>query len=187
MTRCERQRRSMTAGLLPGLMALVACTRTPPAALDPVEPAAQHGAATSAELPSGAIERFSGRGQLRIVGRADSPVFVVELAQTAQERSQGLMYRRHLAQDAGMVFFMPDDKPQRFWMRNTLIPLDMIFVDSGWKVVGVVERVPPLTEQSRGVDAPSRYVVELASGQADRWHIGVGTHLELTPLPQATP
>jgi uncharacterized membrane protein (UPF0127 family) len=129
---------------------------------------------------------FSRRGEIRIAGRAGGPRFAVELAISDRERQQGLMYRRTLADDAGMLFDMNGDGIWHFYMRNTLISLDMIFVDRDWQVVGVVPRVPPLTETTRSVDTPSRYVLELGAGQAERHHITAGTRLLFAALPMAT-
>lgn len=135
-------------------------------------------------LPAGALPPLRGRGEVRI-GDSESPVFHVELAQTAEERTQGLMYRRHLAEDAGMVFDMERTGRWAFWMKNTLIPLDIIFLDAHWRVVCVVPKVPPLTMESRGCDADSRWVLELAGGLAERHQIAAGTPLRFRPLPNA--
>lgn len=128
---------------------------------------------------------FAQRGLVQIGGREGGPRFRVELAISDRERQQGLMYRRTLADDAGMLFDMGGDGIWRFYMRNTLISLDMIFIDRDWRVVGVVPRVPPLTETNRSVDTPSRYVLELAAGQAERHHIATGTRLQFEALPAA--
>ncbi len=161
----------------------LACTR-PPAPVqgemavdavhsDPVAPVA-----VDDGLPAGAIHQFSGGGEVRLDERAEAPVLLVEVARTPAEREQGLMYRRHLADGHGMLFFMPELRTWNFWMRNTLIPLDIIFVGEDWRVVGVAERAVPLTETGRGVPIPSRYVLELGAGQAEFLHIATGTHLQ---------
>lgn len=117
------------------------------------------------------------------MGDAETPIFHVEFARTAEERAQGLMYRQRLAEDAGMVFDMERSGRWAFWMKNTLIPLDMVFLDRGWRVVCVIAAVPPLTLESRGCDADSRWVLELASGVAARHHIVAGTALRWKQLP----
>ncbi len=151
--------------------------------------AAEHHAAAlpaSEALPAGALPPLPGRGEVR-VGDASTPLFRVELARTAEERAQGLMYRRHLAEDAGMVFDMERTGRWAFWMKNTLIPLDMVFLDRAWRVVCVIAEVPPLTLESRGCDVDSRWVLELASGVAARHQIAAGTALRWKPLPDAAP
>ncbi len=102
-------------------------------------------------------------------------VFQVEIAKTPQARAQGLMGRANLPPSQGMLFLFPKTEIQHFWMRNTLIPLDMVFIDEAFKVVGVVEKAEPLTEVARSVEKPSRYILEVNGGFAARYGIGVGT------------
>ena len=85
------------------------------------------------------------------------------------------MFRRTLAPDRGMIF--PYDPPQdvAFWMRNTLIPLDIIYLGDDRRVVGVVANAEPRTETLRSVGKPSRYVVEVAGGEAAAHGVGAGT------------
>ncbi len=114
-------------------------------------------------------------GTVTVAGR---PLrFAVEVALTERERTQGLMFRKRLGKGRGMVFFMPRDYDWSFYMRNTLIPLDMIFIDKAWRVVGVVANVPPLTETLRSVGRPSRYVLELDAHEARRNGLRAGTQL----------
>ena len=103
----------------------------------------------------------------------------LEIADDENERAKGLMFRRSLEENSGMLFIFQDDSVRSFWMKNTYIPLDMIFVDSNKKVVGILKNVPPLTEDPRSVGKPSRYVVELAAGETDRLGIGEGSVLEV--------
>jgi len=104
--------------------------------------------------------------------------FRVEVARTPPEHERGLMYRSHLDADAGMLFLF--DRPQAltFWMKNTLIPLDMLFIDSDRKIVGIVENAEPQTLTSRRVDAPAQYVLEIGGGLAARLGIRPGATVE---------
>lgn len=141
--------------------------------------------------PQDAVAKLRGRGEVRI-GDAETPVLRVELARTAEERAQGLMFRRHLADDAGMVFDMESTGDWSFWMKNTLIPLDMIFIDAQWRVVCVVANATPETLQSRGCGKPSRWVLELSAGNAARYGIAEATPLRWrllsdAPAARATP
>jgi uncharacterized membrane protein (UPF0127 family) len=102
-------------------------------------------------------------------------LFSVEVAASDEERSKGLMFRRELGSMKGMLFVFPSERQLSFWMKNTLIPLDMIFVSRDWRVVGVVANTVPLSEDSRGVETPSQYVFEFAGGTAARLGIGVGS------------
>ncbi|MGA2412580.1 MAG: DUF192 domain-containing protein [Candidatus Binataceae bacterium] len=88
----------------------------------------------------------------------------VEIAATQQERETGLMYRNHLGEDDGMIFLFANPQHLVFWMKNTEIPLDMIFADANGTVVGAVERAEPYSEQNVGVDGDSQYVLEVNGG-----------------------
>lgn len=111
-------------------------------------------------------ERNAETGQISFE-TANGPVsFDVELVNTPFERSRGMMCRREMLEDWGMLFFMDAQKVQRFWMKNTLISLDILFLDRDWRVVGIVEAAEPRTLDGRGVDEPSLYVLELAAGRA---------------------
>jgi uncharacterized membrane protein (UPF0127 family) len=90
--------------------------------------------------------------------------FHVELARSEPEREKGLMYREHLAPDAGMLFLFDRESVQTFWMKNTLIPLDMIFISADHKIVGIVHDAEPQTLNVRSVDDPSQYVLEIGAG-----------------------
>lgn len=99
----------------------------------------------------------------------------IELVDDRFEITRGLMCRRSMRPDWGMLFVMERTKVQSFWMLNTLIPLDMVFIDEGWTVVGVVEQAEPRTTTARTVGVPSRYVLELVGGAARRAGITRGT------------
>jgi hypothetical protein len=88
----------------------------------------------------------------------------VETARTQSQRQLGLMYRRELAPGRGMLFVFEAETPQAFTMRNTYIPLDMIFIGGDRRIKGIVENAPPLTAGPFKVDAPSRYVLEVTGG-----------------------
>ena len=104
--------------------------------------------------------------------------FHVELARTEPEREKGLMFREHLASDAGMLFLFERPSVQAFWMKNTLIPLDMVFIGADHAVVGVVANAQPLTLTPRGVGEPSQYVLEIGGGLAARLGIRAGERVD---------
>ena len=95
---------------------------------------------------------------------AESKPFSVEVVSTRAERSRGLMFRKEMSPDAGMLFVFERPAMHTFWMKNTFIPLDMVFLSEDRRVVGIIEDVPPLTETGRFVDADSSYVLEFLGG-----------------------
>jgi hypothetical protein len=104
-----------------------------------------------------------------------------EVAATDAQRQMGLMFRESMAEDEGMIFLFPTERHNAFWMHNTLIPLDMLFIDGDWKVVGIVENATPQTDDSRAVPKMSQYVLELNAGAAARHGLGEGTEVKFTP------
>ena len=117
------------------------------------------------------------RVSLRFVDADGHPSeqFSMEVAASVPSRMRGLMYRRALGSREGMIFLFPDTRVQSFWMKNTYIPLDMVFVAPDWRVVGVLENVPPLTEDSRSVGVPSQYVLEFSGGTVRALGVKEGT------------
>jgi uncharacterized membrane protein (UPF0127 family) len=93
-----------------------------------------------------------------------------EVCADEHARTRGLMWRRELAEGKGMLFLFPQEQWLNFWMRNTLIPLDMVFIDSKFEVAGIVENAAPQTLTGRGVGRPSKYVLEVPGG----WTAKVG-------------
>jgi uncharacterized membrane protein (UPF0127 family) len=94
------------------------------------------------------------------------PQVEIELAIEPAEQTRGLMFRRDLAPNAGMLFWGEQETVRRFWMRNTCIPLDMLFVAKDLVIVGILEQVPVLNEESRGVPCASAHVLEVNAGWA---------------------
>lgn len=98
----------------------------------------------------------------------------IEIAETPQATAQGLMYRRSMAERAGMLFIMPTQEVHTFYMRNTLIPLDLVFADSSLRIVHVAKGALPLDETLIPSVEPARYVVEVNAGFADRYGLTPG-------------
>jgi len=112
---------------------------------------------------------------LKITGR-DGKVndFKVEVAASAPTRATGLMNRKSLAAGRGMIFVFREPKEVMMWMKDTLIPLDMLFIDTAGEIMNIAENAKPMDETiipSRGLSA---YVLELAGGEAKRLHIAPG-------------
>ncbi|HVE87358.1 MAG TPA: DUF192 domain-containing protein, partial [Myxococcales bacterium] len=94
-------------------------------------------------------------------------------------------WRRELPDGKGMLFVFDQERVQTFWMKNTLIPLDLAFIDSGLRVVGVVENAQPRTLTGRSVGRPSRYVLEVPGGWAAKAGVREGTKVTLDlPAPR---
>ena len=156
------------------VIVLVACHRMPvPESSLPLTVPAPDAGMQVASLPDTTAVFTTASG-----GRVS---FRVEVADTPETRARGLMFRRSLALDRGMVFVFPVDDVHTFYMKNTYVPLDMIFVGSDGIVVGVVENARPLTLESRRVERPSRYVVELPAFTARNRGIAQGDQLLLEP------
>jgi uncharacterized membrane protein (UPF0127 family) len=102
-----------------------------------------------------------------------------ELARAPQDTERGLMFRTSMDEGHGMLFDLGSHKVQEFWMRNTCIPLDMIFIDDDGLVVGILENVPTLNEASRSVPCESSYVLEVNAGWSRRAGVRAGTRARL--------
>ena len=118
------------------------------------------------EMPQPAVRFETSRGPW---------VVQVEVARTDPQRARGLMFRQDLPRDHGMLFVFDETADQSFWMRNTLIPLDLIYLGDDRRVVGVVANAEPRSESLRTVGTPSRYVVEVSGGEAAAHAVGSGT------------
>jgi uncharacterized membrane protein (UPF0127 family) len=113
--------------------------------------------------------------------------FHVELAITGEEQTRGLMFRQTLAADAGMLFVFDRSSVHTFWMKNTLIPLDMLFIGADKKIVGIVENAEPQTETGRSVGRPSLYVLEIGGGLSAQLGIRAGQTVEFQGVPATAP
>lgn len=114
-----------------------------------------------------------------------SVVLKVDVADTAETRSHGLMFRKSLRDDEGMLFIFQDDDRWAFWMKNTLVPLSIAFVDRTWRVVDIQD-MPVAASPEHGPfpvyqsKAPARYALEVAQGLFIRKRIGVGARVQFT-------
>ena len=100
--------------------------------------------------------------------------FTIELAVSPEQQEQGLMFRRSLPADAGMLFDFGGTRPAVFWMKNTLIPLDMLFIAADGKIADIHERAVPLSEATIESRVPVRAVLELNGGTVSRLDIRLG-------------
>lgn len=122
------------------------------------------------------------RGELRVERADGSGVsYTVEIARSADERQRGLMGRRTLEPGAGMLFDFGAEQSLAMWMRNTYVPLDMLFADAAGTIVDVIERTEPLSDKLLVPRAPTRYVLELLAGQVAQHGLARGQRLRLPP------
>jgi uncharacterized membrane protein (UPF0127 family) len=124
------------------------------------------------------------------VALPDRTVVRAELAATEADRERGLMFRQELGQDTGMLFVFDEPGPHAFWMKNTLIPLDMLWLDDNGKIVSMAESAQPCktaecpTYPSR---AASSYVLEVNAGFAKKHHLRVGDTLAISGVDRKLP
>jgi uncharacterized protein len=133
------------------------------------------GRSLAAETPEKRVAFYEG-------GRRGPCTFKVELAVTPEEQARGLMFRERLAPDRGMLFVFDRDEARFFWMRNTLIPLDMIFIASSLEVVHVHHSARPQDETSVSSKFAAQYVLEVSGGRAAACGIKAGTKARLINL-----
>jgi uncharacterized membrane protein (UPF0127 family) len=106
----------------------------------------------------------------------------IQIANTTYDRELGLMFRKHMEPDNGMLFIFPVEEPQSFWMENTFIPLDMIFVNHNKKIVTIHRDTKILSEQSYPSTAPAIYVIEVNAGYCLKHNIEEGDKIEFMEL-----
>lgn len=111
--------------------------------------------------------------------------YAVEIADDDAERARGLMFREQLAPDTGMLFIHDQQEPLAYWMKNTKIPLDILYFDNDRKLVSKQVDVPPCTLgdmcPNYPSEVPARYVLELNAGEAARLKLQDGAELKLSP------
>lgn len=149
----------------------------PPKVAGPASPSAPS-APSTAPIATKAKVLLTPSGQATVSVR-------VEVVQKPEDRQRGLMFRKHLDDDAGMLFLFERPEPQTFWMHNTLIPLDMIFIAADKSVLGVVENATPRTDSPRGVPGVSQYVLEVNAGFCRKYGIEAGTFVRFVDVVDA--
>lgn len=121
--------------------------------------------------------QFKEEGSLSFVSGTDKKEIrkiKIELADTEAERARGMMYRKSIPTDTGMLFIMESQKMQSFYMRNTYVSLDIIFIDENKKIVNIAKETVPLTETNVSSTGPAKYVLEVAAGYTSAYGIKAG-------------
>lgn len=126
---------------------------------------------------------FKKQGELLFISQQNNDTLAIidiEVADDNQSRARGLMYRRTLPENAGMLFLQDREEMQSFWMKNTYISLDMLFVDANKEIVTIHANTTPLKEWSYASTKPSIYVVEVNAGFVNRHSISTGDKIAFT-------
>jgi len=103
--------------------------------------------------------------------------YQVEVARTASQMQRGLMFRDTLAEDHGMLFIYEPERPARMWMKNTILSLDMLFIDSQGVIINIVTNTTPFSLDTIESGGPVRAVLELNAGQADKQGLAIGNQV----------
>jgi hypothetical protein len=122
---------------------------------------------------------FTKEGTLSFIAPTDSVIRTIdiEIAETDAERNRGLMHRRSMGFDRGMLFLFDQADESGFWMKNTPMPLYIMFVGPDSQVVSIAKRTTPFSEETIYPAAPKQFVVEVRAGFADRFGIDEGTRI----------
>lgn len=118
-------------------------------------------------------------GKITATEAKGSPVIDVEIADTPETEQRGLMYRTKLGREEGMIFVWPREAKRTFWMHNTCLPLDMLFLAKDGTVVGLLEQVPVMNDRPREGRCPAAYVLEVNAGWSRRHGVKPGMKLDL--------
>jgi uncharacterized protein len=124
----------------------------------------------------------AGQATLEIVTKGGVRPFTVELAANDAERERGLMFRKELPEGRGMLFDFEQERPVAFWMHNTYIPLDMIFIRSDGRILSIAENTTPLSDALVPSGGPVRAVLEVIGGTAHKLGIAPGDRVESPAL-----
>lgn len=130
-----------------------------------------------------AIIGFTKEGELSIFKRDSLLVNLdIEIAETDYETETGLMYRESMEEKQGMLFIQDEFKVQNFYMKNTQISLDLVFIDENLKIVSFQEKAKPFDESSLSSQVPAKYVLEINAGLAEKWLLEVRDSISFTRL-----
>jgi len=127
--------------------------------------------------------QFKKEGELKFLdGKTDKLIskIDIEVAQTPDEEQQGLMFRRSMADSLGMLFIFDVEEQQSFWMKNTYISLDIIYVGANKEIVSIAADCKPLSEESLPSEGPAKFVVEVNGGYAAKQGLKKGDKIDFT-------
>jgi uncharacterized membrane protein (UPF0127 family) len=141
-----------------------------------LEPVAQ----SAGKLQTKSAVAFTKQGELRFLDKKDNLLSAVdiEIADDDAKRTQGLMYRDSMAENQAMLFVLLDEREQSFWMKNTVMSLDIIYVNAKNQIITTQKYTVPYSEDSVPSNGPAKFVVEVIAGFCDRHSIKPGDHIE---------
>jgi uncharacterized protein len=118
-------------------------------------------------------------GRVTFVEAKDRARIDVELAVTSADQQRGLMYRTQMAENVGMLFSWSDERVRTFWMHNTCLPLDMLFIAKDGTITGILEQVPVLNDDPRSIPCKAAYVLEVNAGYCRKHGVMPGQRLQI--------
>lgn len=163
-------------GLLVSCLATAACADAGAVNAAGRAAAETDGAETPVPSESPSLGALPPAGYAWVVFGADT--VVAEVAATADERAQGLMYRDDVPDGTGMLFVFQDSQPRSFWMANTYVPLDIAYMDPSYRIVDIIA-MEPLVTDSYPSDAPAMFALEVRQGWFEEQGIGVGAQAQI--------
>lgn len=127
--------------------------------------------------------QFRKDGELRFYDSLAKPkkTIAIEIAKSDYEQETGLMYRKKMKADRGMLFVYDNQRPRpNFYMKNTYIPLDLVYINATHKIVDFNKNAKPLNKNSLPSKAPAQYVLEINGGKVQAWQLNVGDSVSFT-------
>jgi uncharacterized protein len=126
--------------------------------------------------------KFENEGSLSFLDEKQNPIktIKIELSDTPQEQEQGMMFRKEMPADTGMLFAFPNEEPRSFWMANTYLSLDIIYANAAKEIVSIAKNAQPLSPESLPSEQPAQYVVEVPAGYTDLHGITPGQSISFT-------
>ena len=126
---------------------------------------------------------FTKEGELSLIKLENDSLLAqldIEIAEDDYETQTGLMYRKSMQDDRGMLFIFPDERPRAFYMKNTEFALDIIFLNADKKVVSIQANAKPLDPTSLPSEGPAKYVLEVNAGLTENWGLKAGDRFDFT-------
>ncbi|WP_053975683.1 DUF192 domain-containing protein [Mangrovimonas xylaniphaga] len=131
------------------------------------------------------IVEFKKEGSLSLYKAASDSLIktiAIEIADDDYQTQTGLMYRNNMENNQGMLFIFPREEFHSFYMKNTRIPLDIIFIDKDKTIINIQKNAKPFDETSLPSTAPAQYVLEINGGLSDEWNLSAGDRIDFTRL-----